>query len=141
MTISPFRAPRSPARLLVIDDDEGIRSLMQAIFDREDILVEFAQDGRAALEKLRISSYDVLVLDLMLPEINGFELIRELKHREPDALRRTIVLTAASDHTLRDFGDATLVRRVMRKPFELREFVDEVRACCGSNATPAETAN
>jgi DNA-binding response OmpR family regulator len=107
---------------------------MQAIFHQEGIEVDFARDGRSALERLRASRYDALILDLMLPEINGFELIRELKSREPAVLTRTIVLTAAADRTLRDFDDATLVRRVMRKPFELQEFVDEVRACCGTMA-------
>jgi DNA-binding response OmpR family regulator len=139
MTNTTSLSRPAAARLLVVDDDASIQNLMQAIFRPEGMMVDFAPNGRAALNKLRSERYDALILDLMLPELNGFELIRELKSREPSVLARTIVLTAAADRTLRDFDDAKLVRRVMRKPFELRDFVDEVRACCGSPAMGAET--
>ena len=124
----------------MIDDDENIQTLMEAIFHQEGMVVDFARDGRTAIDKLRAGRYDALILDLMLPKINGFELIRELKSREPAVLARTIVLTAAADRTLRDFDDAGLVRRIMRKPFELQEFVDEVRACCGTTTARPATA-
>jgi DNA-binding response OmpR family regulator len=118
-------------RLLIIDDDDAVQSLMDAIFRRQAVMVEHAGDGKIALELLRRESFDVVVLDLMLPEMNGFELIRELKHRDLDVLSRTIVLTAASDSMLLHFNDARLVRRVMRKPFELTDFVHEVFSCAG----------
>ena len=127
----------SAIRLLVVDDDEAIRNLMNAIFRRHDVVVDFAVDGASALSHLRRAHYDALVLDLMLPGANGFEVIRELKSREPRLLARTVVLTAASDHTLRDFTDGGLVRRVMRKPFDLSEFVDEILACAPALATEA----
>jgi CheY-like chemotaxis protein len=114
--------------LLLIDDDEAIRTLIHAIFRRNDVVVDSAADGAAALERLRRREYDAILLDLMLPGVNGFEVIRDLKSRNPKLLDRTIVLTAASDRTLRDFTDGRLVRRVMRKPFDVGDLMREVLA-------------
>ncbi|HYC58724.1 MAG TPA: response regulator [Thermoanaerobaculia bacterium] len=118
----------SAVRLLVVDDDQAVQLLMKAIFRRRDVAVECTGDGHAALRLLRRRHYHVLVLDLMIPGPNGFDIIREIKHRDRAVLDRTIVLTALSDHTLRDFADGKLVRRVMRKPFDLDELVGEVLA-------------
>ena len=116
------------ARLLVIEDDEAVQILMKAIFQRHGMAVDSAGDGDTALDRLRRTSYDAVILDLMVPGPNGFEIIHEMKSRERALLERTIVLTAASDATLRHFTDGQLVRRVMRKPFDLDEFVAEVLA-------------
>ncbi len=131
-------SPGTALRLLFVDDDEGIQQLMTTVFRRRtDVVAECVGDGEAALKRLRAQRYDVVVLDLMLPVRNGFEVIRELKSREPDLLPRTIVLTAVAQSTLRDFDDAGLVRRVMRKPFELDELVGEVLACGGRGPVEA----
>ena len=124
----------SSLRLLVVDDDDAIQRLMGAIFRRRDVTVETAADGAAALDLLRHKQYDAIVLDLMLPGTNGFDVIREVKATEPELLDRIIILTAASNHTLRDFDDGRLVRRLMRKPFDIDDFVGEVLAC--KSATP-----
>jgi DNA-binding response OmpR family regulator len=125
----PHNTPESAARVLVVDDDEPIRILLQAIFLRHNVALDLAGDGDTALGHLRRSRYDAVILDLMLPGQNGFELLREMKSRDPRLLERTIVLTAVSDLTLRDFADGRLVRRVMRKPFDLDELVGEVLSC------------
>jgi DNA-binding response OmpR family regulator len=120
-------------RVLIVDDDDGIQALMKALLLRREVQVDSAADGDIALRKIRERSYDSIVLDLMLPKINGFEIVRELKSRSPELLKRTIVVTAASNLTLRDFADSKLVRRVMRKPFDINEFIDEVLACASDN--------
>jgi DNA-binding response OmpR family regulator len=125
----PNLAAPSALRLLVVDDDEPIRLLMNAVFRGRDIDIDCVGDGNTALAMLRRERYDALILDLMLPGTNGFEVIRELKSRAPDMLGRTIVLTAVSTSTLRDFDDARLLRRLMRKPFDLDELVGEVLSC------------
>ena len=116
-------------RVLIVDDDDGIQTLMQALLRRREVIVDSATDGDAAIRKMRERSYDSIVLDLMLPKVNGFEVVRELKTNSPELLKRTIVVTAVSDHALRDFKDSELVRRVLRKPFDINEFTDEVLAC------------
>lgn len=118
-------------RLLVVDDDEGIARLLSIIFTRANIVVDIARDGQAGLDRLNHESYDVVLLDLMLPGTNGFDVIRTLKATRSEVLARTIVLTAASDRMLRDFDDARLVRRVIRKPFDIDDLVAAVRSCSG----------
>lgn len=119
-----------PVSVLVVDDDDATRALLSVVFGRrKDIVVECVSDGDAALAQIRRKAYDVLVLDLMLPGANGFDVIRELKSRAPVLLSRTIVLTAMAESTLRDFDDARFLRRLMRKPFDLDDLVGEVLAC------------
>ncbi|MEA2236928.1 MAG: two-component system, cell cycle sensor histidine kinase and response regulator CckA [Thermoanaerobaculia bacterium] len=125
---------RSTPHVLIVDDDEGIQALMKALLLRRDVVVDSATDGDVALRKLRERSYDSIVLDLMLPKVNGFEVVRDLKNRTPELLKRTIVVTAVSNLMLRDFKDSELVRRVMRKPFDINEFIDEVLACAAENS-------
>lgn len=116
-------------RLLVIDDDPAVRILLAAIFRCQGFVVESAGDGVTALRRLRRESWDAVVADLMLPDPNGFEIIRELKSHNPALLRRMIVLTAAADPVLRDFSDGALVRRVVAKPFEVGELLADVLSC------------
>ena len=125
---------RNVPHVLIVDDDDGVQTLMRALLVRRDVNVDSASDGDAALRKLRERSYDSIVLDLMLPKMNGFEVVRDLKARSPEMLKRTIVVTAASNLTLRDFKDSELVRRVMRKPFDINDFIDEVLACAAENS-------
>ena len=124
---------RLAPRVLIVDDDDGIQTLMKALLRRREVIVDSASDGDAALRKMRERSYDSIVLDLMLPKVNGFEVVRELKTTSPELLKRTIVVTAVSDHALRGFEDSELVRRVLRKPFDINEFIDEVLACATDN--------
>jgi DNA-binding response OmpR family regulator len=131
MTTTPERLV---PRVLIVDDDDGIQALMKALLLRRDVTVDSAGDGDAALRKLRERRYDSIVLDLMLPKVNGFEVVRDLKARSPEMLKRTIVVTAVSNLTLRDFKDSELVRCVMRKPFDINEFIDEVLACAAENS-------
>lgn len=113
-------------RLLVVDDDQPIQSLMKAIFQKMPVIVDCVGDGDTALQRLRRSSCDAVILDLMVPGPNGFEIIREIKSRDALLLERTIVLTAAPDTMLRDFDDGKLVRRVIAKPFDIADLVAEV---------------
>jgi CheY-like chemotaxis protein len=117
-------------RLLIVDDDDAIRKLLTVIFERRgDFAVECVADGAAAVELLRRQHFDIILLDLMLPLKNGFEVIREMKSFSPPILLRTIVVTAASQATLRDFEDAKLLRGLVRKPFDLPDLISEVLAC------------
>jgi CheY-like chemotaxis protein len=137
MEIQPT-GPTLP-RVLIVDDDAGIRTLMKAILLRRQAVVDCVSDGDAALSILREHDYDAIVLDLMLPNTNGFEVLRHLKTLSPELLPRTIVVTAVSNMTLRDFDDGKLVRRVLRKPFDIDEFVEEVFACSLDAAQPEIT--
>jgi CheY-like chemotaxis protein len=123
-------------RLLIVDDDESIQALMIAIFRKLEVTIDSALDGSSALDLIRHHQYDVMILDLMLPGKNGFEVINSMKDGYGELLAHTIILTAASNQTLRALTDAPPVHRVMRKPFDLPEFIDEVFACAHSPRAP-----
>jgi DNA-binding response OmpR family regulator len=116
----------SPPTLLLVDDDDASQILIKAIFQRRNVAVQCVSDGTSALDRLRRARFDAVILDLMLPGMNGFEIIRELKNRDRELLSRVIVLTAVSSWMLRDFQDARFVRRVMYKPFDIDELAAEV---------------
>lgn len=117
--------------LLLVEDDEPTRVLITALCRRLGIDVDLACDGVHALELIRTRTYSMLLLDLMLPRMNGFELLREVRACAPLLLARTIIITAASDMTLRDFdGGGTLA--LLRKPFDIADLIDGLIACCGN---------
>lgn len=115
-------------KVLVAEDDAGIRDLLTTILSRVGIDVDVAADGATALKQLRANRHGAVLLDLMLPEVNGFEVIRELRAVAPSILDRTIVITAASESTLRDF-DRSEVFAVIRKPFDVEELLGCIADC------------
>lgn len=121
--------------VLLIEDDEAIRVLISALGTRLGLTVEVAADGAEGVALIRKRRYDALLLDLMLPKVNGFEVLREVRASAPTLLARTIIITAVSDATLRDFdGGGTLV--LLRKPFDIADLHDALVACTGCMEAP-----
>jgi len=118
-----------PGRVLVVDDDESIRLLIQRLLARSGFAVETASDGGVALDMLSKDGYDALVLDLMMPRVDGFTVLRQLIATDPDLVSRTIVATAYPRDVARRQLDE--VCKVLIKPFDTAELVDAVRECVG----------
>lgn len=116
-----------PGRVLVVDDDESIRRLIERLLLRHGFSVDTAVDGGVALEKVERQSYDVMVLDLMMPRVDGFAVIRRLVDTNPGLVTRTVVATAFP----RDVTHSQLaeVCRVIVKPFDTTELLDAVNEC------------
>jgi DNA-binding response OmpR family regulator len=115
--------------VLIVEDDPSIRGLLEAVLLHESIECEYAPDGRVAIEKLRRVRFAAILLDLLLPNVNGFELLRALAVTDPDLLRKTIVITAANESTWRGCEEIRSVRCVMTKPIEIFELIKVIRAC------------
>ncbi len=118
-------------RVLVVDDDPGVRSLMKALL-RDRFQLEIAVDGEEATNLLRRDPFCAVLLDLMLPKTNGFEVLRFVAAERPDVMRRIIVVTAVSDVTLRDF-DSSMLWRLIRKPFDIGQLLDTVAGCAAQD--------
>ena len=114
---------------LVVDDDDAIRRLLVAILRRRGIDADAAGDGEQALARMKAKTYDVMVLDLMMPKMTGFEVLEKME--ELGIKTSVIVLSAASLDRLGEV-DSPLVMRVIRKPFEVEDLVSEVLRKCGS---------
>jgi len=116
-----------PGRVLVVDDDESIRILIQRLLSKHGFNVQTASDGGVALDMLSKEDYDALVLDLMMPRVDGFTVLRQLIATNPELVAKTVVATAyPKDVAKRQLNE---VCRVIIKPFDTTELVDAVRAC------------
>jgi CheY-like chemotaxis protein len=121
--------------ILVAEDDEIVRALFAVLLNRNGFRVECVADGSEALQRIDNGTYDLLVLDLMMPRVSGFEIIDYLAHTKPELLRRTIVVTGATESILRNL-DPRSVFAVLRKPFDTDRLVDTVRHCAGQSRSP-----
>lgn len=123
----------TPMRILVLDNEDANLVLMTAALRKLHAVVDPVKDGATAIDRLTTNHYDVVLLDLMMPKPNGFEVIRQMKNRHPEMLQRTIVVTSATSLLLKHFDNAALVRRIVQKPFQLGPFLNEVAACANAN--------
>lgn len=115
-------------RVLVADDDQSIRQLVQTIVRRENIEVDTASDGQEAIERLQEKDYAVILLDLMMPRVDGFGVIEHLRSHPPQHKPVVLVITAYADQKFKDV-DANIVAGVLRKPFEVADLGNLVRLC------------
>ena len=122
--------------VLVVDDDDAIRALVTRILRREHFDIEQASNGEEALNKLRTGSFQTVVLDLMMPIVSGFEVVRYLNTHEDAGTPCVIVISAATERDLRSI-DSPYVHTVLRKPFEMADLIAAVRACSACAAPHA----
>jgi DNA-binding response OmpR family regulator len=119
------------ARVLIVDDDPAIREIVAAILARERILTDVAADGEVAIAHLDHTTYDAVLLDLLIPRVDGADVIRHMRDRGMQT--PVIVLTAVGDDT-RDL-DSSIVRVTMTKPVALQDLRDVVRAILRTTKT------
>ena len=117
--------PNAPPRILVVDDEPPIVELVRGYLAREGWSVVVAEDGAAALVAARRERPDVVVLDLMLPGLDGIEVCRQLRTFS-DAL--VIMLTAKSEEVDKLVGLAVGADDYLAKPFSPRELVARIKA-------------
>src|SRR3984893_32463 len=82
-------------RALIVEDDPAIRKLVGKLLQRRGIDIDVANDGRQAIDKIRQGGYSVLILDLMVPEVNGFEIIDYVKKNK---IRTPVAVVSAVSH-------------------------------------------
>lgn len=114
--------------ILVVDDDVAVRVLLRTVLERMHFKVELAEDGEAALRKLRNTIYSVLLLDLMMPRVSGFDVLEKLQHM-PEEVRPHVIVFTAAGQTGIDRIPAESVCATIRKPFDLSTFLATVRDC------------
>lgn len=115
------------ARILSIEDDPEMSGLIQLIFERKGHRVIGARRGEIGLELIKSLKPDVLLLDLMLPDIDGWELYHQMKQDKELAKLPVIIVSARSEEHdaasgLRVVGDD----RFIQKPFEVKDLLDTV---------------
>ena len=114
-------------RALLVEDDAGIRRLVERLLERRGIEVDSATDGETALAKLGSGRYKILILDLMVPKVNGFEIIDYIKEHKLDL--PVAVVSAVSQQALTRL-DLDIVKVVIPKPFDVDEFTRAIIKLC-----------
>lgn len=128
-----------PARVMVADDDRAIRESLQRLLGHEGHLVDTAADGAAALEAHRRDPVDLIVLDLVMPTLDGVTLCRVL--RSEGDRTPVLMLTARSETSDRVAGLDAGADDYLPKPFDPEELLARVRALLRRAAPPAEESH
>jgi DNA-binding response OmpR family regulator len=115
--------------LLIVDDDNSIRTLISIAMQRHGLSFDVARDGEDALRQMRTGTYAVVLLDLMMPRMDGPEFLKQLATLKLNAGRRPIVLlmTAFSSDQLPVLPDS--IHAIVRKPFDIDDLVALVGGC------------
>lgn len=104
------------ARVLLVEDEPMITDRIESVLSS--FAVTTVAEGEAAIQQLEAADYDCILLDLMLPHLSGFDVLRHLMLRRHELLARTFIMTAATDESLQ-FIEPGSVAGILRKPFEV----------------------
>ena len=94
-----------PTRILIIDDDENTRGTLSQIFEQKGFQVETAANGKEALERVGGGSYDIALIDLMLPDQSGLDLVQSFRKSDPDMASVIITGHTSTDSAIGLSGD------------------------------------
>jgi DNA-binding response OmpR family regulator len=117
--------PNGSTRILLVDDEQSIQTLLSYPLRKDGYHVTSAQDGREALQRFDEARFDLVILDLMLPKLDGVEVCRELRSRSQVPI---IMLTAKGSETDKVAGLEVGADDYITKPFSMREFRSRVKA-------------
>jgi two-component system, OmpR family, response regulator len=117
--------PNGSARILLVDDEHSIQTLLSYPLRKDGYHVTGAHDGSEALERFEEARFDLVILDLMLPKLDGVEVCRQLRSRSQVPI---IMLTAKGSETDKVAGLEVGADDYITKPFSMREFRSRVKA-------------
>lgn len=123
--VSEDVAVKAPARILVVEDDPTVAEVVVKYLEREGFVVESVGDGNSALERAGAEPPDLVVLDIMLPGIDGLEVCRRLRERAPTPI---VMLTALGEESDRIMGLELGADDYVSKPFSPRELTARVKS-------------
>jgi len=119
------RSRGRPYRILIVDDEQWVREVFRDFCALTDAFeVEMAGDGLEAIEKVKATAYDLVTLDLIMPEMSGLEALAEIKRASPKV--PIMVITGNATDKLVDQAGVMGACRVMYKPIQLDDFIAEV---------------
>jgi DNA-binding response OmpR family regulator len=120
-----------PSRILIVDDEPSIVISLEYLMKREGFEVSVAADGEAALAAVAARPPDLVILDVMMPKLNGFEVCQRLRAEPAWRGVRILMLTAKGRESELQKGLALGADAYVTKPFSTRDLVAEVRRLLG----------
>jgi DNA-binding response OmpR family regulator len=121
-------------KILIADDEPNIVISLEFLMKREGHEVAIARDGQQALDAIRASRPDLVLLDVMMPIKTGFEVLQELRADEAIAATKVLMLTAKGRETDTAKGIALGADAYMTKPFSTKELAERVRQLLNAEA-------
>lgn len=118
---------RKPCTILVVDDEPYMIRLLQHHIERAGYRLVKATNGREALERIAEDQPDLIIMDVMMPEINGLEVLAELRNHEQTKNLPVIIMTANAQRFTREQAEAAGVSAFLTKPFSPTQLMTEVR--------------
>lgn len=122
-------AADSNYRVLVVDDDSDVRRILTSVLDKRGLVVHSAGDGREALDLLSANRYAVIVLDLVLPKVDGFAVLRHLQSEEMTQPPPVVLVLTGAANEIVDRLDPQRIHGLVRKPFDPDDLSALVHAC------------
>lgn len=114
--------------MLIVDDDPDVRGILGTVLRQQALIVDAATNGAEALALLRDHHYAVVLLDLMMPEMDGFGVLEAI-HGDVELDSPVVLVVSGADRATLNRLDASLIHGVLRKPFDPNELAAVVVAC------------
>ncbi len=114
-------------RIFIADDESGFVSTLKSRLEFEGFEVTTAPDGKSAMELIPDEEPDLILLDIMMPEMNGYQVCRELKEDPETSPIPVLMLTAKSQESDKFWGMEAGADSYITKPFEMDELIKEVK--------------
>ncbi|HEX8172230.1 MAG TPA: response regulator [Thermoanaerobaculia bacterium] len=118
--------------MLVADDNEATCTLITALL-QNDFVVDVAADGGEANDKLRTRKYDAVLLDLLMPNVDGYAVLDMMQSERPELLRRTIVVTASLSQRQMQRVREYPVCAIIAKPFDVEVLLRTTKSCAAQD--------
>ena len=118
-----------PLEVLIIDDNEQITKMISSFLDMSNHECTVVNDGKEGLELVKTNQYDSIVLDLAMPEFDGYEILNTLAKEDPSQLRKVIILTASSVslESVKKFKELGIAS-CLQKPVDIDQLLDKINS-------------
>ena len=122
----------SRLNVLIIDDNEQITKMVSSFLDMSNHECTIVNDGKDGLDLIKTNKYDSIVLDLAMPEFDGYEILDTLKNEDPSQISKIIILTASSIslETVKKFKELG-VSSCLQKPVDIDQLLSKITAVAG----------
>src|SRR3712207_5108992 len=114
-------------QVLIVDDDPTVRGILATALRQRSLLIDEAEDGAEAIRLLRENSYSVVLLDIMMPGVNGFDVLSAIDSSPAHA--PVVLVVSGAERSVLERLDTRRIHGVVKKPFDPQEVASVVAAC------------